>query len=46
MHVGARTEPGQAGFSYTTGLTAMGHPEAVVTGLPLDHAQTFGPPGA
>jgi hypothetical protein len=40
-HVGAGSEPGQAAFSYTVGLTAMGHPEVVVTGLPFNHAQTF-----
>src|SRR5438445_2793259 len=40
-HVGAGTEPGQAAFSYTVGLTAMGHPEVIVTGLPFDHAHTF-----
>jgi hypothetical protein len=40
-HVGAGTETGQAAFSYTVGLTAMGHPEVIVTGLPFDHAQTF-----
>ncbi len=28
-------------FSYTIGLTAMGHPEVVVTGLPFDVAQSF-----
>jgi hypothetical protein len=40
-HVGAGTEPGEAAFSYTIGLTALGHPEVIVTGLPFDHAQIF-----
>jgi hypothetical protein len=40
-HVGAGSEPGEAAFSYTVGLTAMGHPEVVITGLPFEHAQTF-----
>jgi hypothetical protein len=40
-HVGAGTEPGHAAFSYTVGLTAMGHAEVIVTGLPFEHAQTF-----
>ena len=40
-HVGAGTEPGEAVFSYTIGLTAFGHPEAIVTGLPFEHAQIF-----
>jgi hypothetical protein len=40
-HVGPGPEPGRAAFSYTVGLTAMGHPEVVITGLPFDHAQTF-----
>ena len=40
-HVGAGAGPGEAAFSYTVGLTAMGHPEVIVTGLPFDHAQTF-----
>jgi hypothetical protein len=40
-HVGAGPESGQAAFSYTVGLTAMGHPEVVVTGLPFNHAHTF-----
>ena len=40
-HVGAGTSEGEAAFSYTVGLTAMGHPEVVVTGLPFDVAQVF-----
>ena len=40
-HVGAGTEPGEAAFSYTIGLTAFGHPEAIVTGLPFKHSQIF-----
>ena len=40
-HVGAGPRPGEAAFSYTVGLTAMGHPEVVVTGLPFERAQTF-----
>ncbi len=37
-HVGAGKE---ANFSYTIGLTAMGHPEIVMEGLPFDVAQVF-----
>ena len=40
-HVGAGAELVEASFSYTVGLTAMSHPEVVVTGLPFGHAQTF-----
>src|SRR4051794_5666347 len=40
-HVGAGLQHGEAAFSYTVGLTAMGHPEVIVTGLPFDHAHTF-----
>jgi hypothetical protein len=40
-HVGAGTGQSQASFSYTVGLTAMGHAEVVVTGLPFNDAQTF-----
>ena len=40
-HVGGDTANGHAPFSYTVGLTAMGHPEIVTTGLPFEHAQTF-----
>lgn len=28
-------------FSYTIGLTALGHPEAIILGMPSDHASTF-----
>ena len=38
-HVGAG--PGASAFSYTVGLTALDHPEAVVTGLHFEHAQVF-----
>ncbi|WP_407651025.1 DUF4262 domain-containing protein [Agromyces marinus] len=38
-HVGsAGTAPG---FSYTVGLTAMGHPEFVMTGMPFEASQGF-----
>jgi hypothetical protein len=37
-HVGAGEE---AAFSYTIGLTAMGHPEIIMEGLPFDVAQVF-----
>jgi hypothetical protein len=40
-HVGEGTGPGHASFSYTVGLTALGHAEVVVTGLPFNHALTF-----
>lgn len=40
-HVGAGAEPDQAAFSYTVGLTALGHAEVVITGMPFNHAQTF-----
>lgn len=40
-NVGAGPEPGEAAFSYTIGLTAFGHPEVVITGMPFEHAQTF-----
>lgn len=39
--VGADRESGQAAFSYTVGLTGLGHPEVVITGMPFTHAQTF-----
>lgn len=39
-HVFAVTEE-QVGFSYTVGLTAMHHPEVVITGMPEEHAHTF-----
>nr|WP_256871665.1 DUF4262 domain-containing protein [Paenarthrobacter nitroguajacolicus] len=37
-HVGAGHE---AAFSYTVGLTAVGHPEIVMEGLPFEVAQAF-----
>lgn len=40
-NVGAGAAKGEAAFSYTVGLTAMGHPEVVVTGLPFNVAHTF-----
>jgi len=40
-NVGAGAAKSEAAFSYTVGLTAMGHPETVVTGLPFTVAQTF-----
>jgi Domain of unknown function (DUF4262) len=40
-HVGAGTKPGEAAFSYTVGLTALGHPEVVITGMPFKPAQIF-----
>jgi hypothetical protein len=30
-----------ASWTPVTGLTGLGHPEVVVTGLPIDHAHTF-----
>lgn len=39
-HVGAG-DAGEAAFSYTVGLTAMSHPEIVVTGLPFQSAHAF-----
>lgn len=40
-HVGAGAAKGEAAFTYTVGLTAMQHPEVVVTGLPSDVAKAF-----
>jgi len=40
-HVGADAESSAAAFSYTVGLTALHHPEVVITGMPFEHAQTF-----
>jgi len=40
-HVGAGDQPGEAAFSYTVGLTAFGHPEMVVVGMPFEHSQGF-----
>lgn len=40
-HVGAGDEPGEAAFSYTVGLTAIHHPEVVITGMPFAPAQEF-----
>jgi hypothetical protein len=40
-HVGAGAEPGEAAFSYTVGLTGLGHPEVVITGMPFDSSQAF-----
>jgi hypothetical protein len=37
-HVGAGAA---ACFSYTVGLTALGHPEFVMTGMPFESAQGF-----
>lgn len=31
----------QVDFAYTIGLTAMQHPEVVITGMPEEHAHTF-----
>lgn len=28
-------------FSYTIGLTALGHPEVIILGMPAEHASTF-----
>jgi hypothetical protein len=28
-------------FSYTIGLTALGHPEVIILGMPSEHASTF-----
>jgi len=40
-HVGAGEQPGEAAFSYTVGLTAFGHPEVVIVGMPFEHSQGF-----
>ncbi len=40
QHVGPG-EDGEAPFSYTIGLTAMGHPELVMTAMPYEVAQDF-----
>lgn len=40
-HVGAGSSPEEAAFSYTIGLTALGHPEIVMTGMPFGPAQAF-----
>ena len=40
-HVGAGDTPGEVAFSYTIGLTALGHPEFIMQGMPFEHAQTF-----
>lgn len=40
-HVGEDRASGAAAFSYTVGLTALDHPEVVITGMPFEHAQTF-----
>lgn len=34
-------EGGDVEFSYTIGLTAMGHPEVIMMGMPSEHALTF-----
>jgi hypothetical protein len=28
-------------FAYTVGLTALGHPEVIILGMPAEHAQTY-----
>jgi hypothetical protein len=40
-HVGPGARREEVVFSYTIGLTAMGHPEVVVQGLPFDVAHAF-----
>lgn len=35
------TEPGQTSFAYTTGLTALGRPELVITGLDIGLMHTL-----
>jgi hypothetical protein len=40
-NVGAGSEPGEAAFSYTVGLTAFDHPEVAITDMPFKAAQTF-----
>jgi hypothetical protein len=40
-HVMRNPESGAAQFSYTIGLTALGHPEFVITGMPFEYAQSF-----
>ena len=40
-HVGAGPDGEPRAFSYTIGLTALGHPELVVVGMPFESAQDF-----
>lgn len=40
-HVTGDPQSGAVPFSYTVGLTALGHPELVATGLPFDVSQIF-----
>ena len=40
-HVGAGSEPGEAAFSYTVGLTALEHAEVVITGMPFNASHVF-----
>lgn len=39
QHVGGGELPGEVPFSYTVGLTALGHPELVIQGMPYRPAQ-------
>lgn len=41
QHVGADEETGDSAFSYTVGLTGLGHPELVMTGMPFETAEEF-----
>ncbi len=38
---GGADEGDDVEFSYTVGLTAMGHPEVIIVGMPAEHAMTF-----
>jgi hypothetical protein len=40
-NVGAGDTAAEVGFSYTIGLTAFGHPEVIVMGMPPESAQEF-----
>ena len=37
----AGATPEDVGFSYTVGLTAFGHPEVIILGMPFESAQDF-----
>lgn len=38
QHVGGGDGPGEVPFSYTVGLTALGHPEFILYSLPYEYA--------
>ncbi|MBB3678400.1 DUF4262 domain-containing protein [Modestobacter versicolor] len=41
LHVGQGPASGEPRFSYTVGLTALGHPEVIAVGLPFEAAEQF-----